>query len=324
MDIKQVRYKNARYLLKNQALGVTNFADKIGRSQSQTSAYIAERPTKNIGDKMARLIENAFDMPYGWLDERHKETELYNSVGEVKSVSANPFDEELFQQSITSNNSQRLVDASLELCKKIQKLRGDISALQKRKTQYVSELEQVFIIHGIFNLQAQGYSVVHVSEDIKIERSEFPFVSALSDIGYDVVLQAPDEKLVGIYFWAVALKQHRTPIPSFKPDIEHPGIESRLALYVVDGSELAFFYIPVTKLSGDKSVFTVEYNEVSGELKMDNFYINDLSITYLRDKVDLRLTDESRKAHLREVRARLEEKLKTMESQYEGDLKLYK
>ncbi|PTV44559.1 hypothetical protein DBL02_12800 [Acinetobacter oleivorans] len=86
MDSKTIRYKNTR-LLVDQIGGVSNFAEKINKGQSQTSQFAGTNPIKGIGNKVAREIEEAFNKPHGWLDQVHEETETTNID---KNVSA-PF-----------------------------------------------------------------------------------------------------------------------------------------------------------------------------------------------------------------------------------------
>ena len=73
MDSKSIRYTNTR-LLVDQVGGVSNFADKIGKGQSQTSQFAGTNPIKGIGNKVAREIELAFDKPHGWLDLPNENT----------------------------------------------------------------------------------------------------------------------------------------------------------------------------------------------------------------------------------------------------------
>ncbi|MHA3078806.1 LexA family protein [Acinetobacter sp. ANC 5502] len=70
MDSKTIRYNNTR-LLVEQVGGVSNFADKINKGQSQTSQFAGTNPIKGIGNKVAREIEDAFGKPHGWLDVPH-------------------------------------------------------------------------------------------------------------------------------------------------------------------------------------------------------------------------------------------------------------
>ncbi|MFV5263844.1 hypothetical protein ACMUMS_09795 [Acinetobacter courvalinii] len=72
MDSKTIRYNNTRILV-DQVGGVSNFANKINKGQSQTSQFAGTTPIKGIGNKVAREIEEAFDKPHGWLDVSHQE-----------------------------------------------------------------------------------------------------------------------------------------------------------------------------------------------------------------------------------------------------------
>lgn len=72
MDSRTIRYKNVRYLV-DFIGGVTNFADKINKSQSQASQFSGSNPIKGIGNKVAREIESAFGKDHGWLDAAHPE-----------------------------------------------------------------------------------------------------------------------------------------------------------------------------------------------------------------------------------------------------------
>ncbi|MDY7373238.1 S24 family peptidase [Acinetobacter oleivorans] len=79
MDSKTIRYKNTRHLVE-QIGGVSNFAEKINKGQSQTSQFAGTNPIKGIGNKVAREIEEAFQKPHGWLDILHTEVELDNNI----------------------------------------------------------------------------------------------------------------------------------------------------------------------------------------------------------------------------------------------------
>lgn len=81
MDSKSIRYRNTR-LLVEQMGGVSNFANKINKGQSQTSQFAGNTPIKGIGNKVAREIELAFNKPHGWLDLPHDE-QIYKTVGDL-------------------------------------------------------------------------------------------------------------------------------------------------------------------------------------------------------------------------------------------------
>lgn len=74
MDSKTIRYNNTRFLVE-QVGGVSNFAEKLNKGQSQTSQFAGSSPIKGIGNKVAREIENAFNKPHGWLDLPHDHSE---------------------------------------------------------------------------------------------------------------------------------------------------------------------------------------------------------------------------------------------------------
>ncbi|MBW8192249.1 hypothetical protein K0504_14525 [Neiella marina] len=68
-QIATYRYRNARYILFERCQGeVARFARYLQQSHSYASAYISESPTKRIGDKVARMMEQAFSLETSWLD----------------------------------------------------------------------------------------------------------------------------------------------------------------------------------------------------------------------------------------------------------------
>lgn len=70
MIISDIRRINARALAKD-VHGQAEFARRTGMPDSQVSQLIGENPTKNIGNKIARRIEEAFGKHEGWLDTPH-------------------------------------------------------------------------------------------------------------------------------------------------------------------------------------------------------------------------------------------------------------
>lgn len=85
MDSKSIRYKNTRYLVRSVG-GVSAFAEKLGKQQSQASAFAGENPSKGIGAKIARQIEASFGKPSGWLDIPHQD--MWEGVSNVESAPA--------------------------------------------------------------------------------------------------------------------------------------------------------------------------------------------------------------------------------------------
>lgn len=75
MNVKEARYINTRRLIE-QCGGVSAFAEKIGKSQSQASQIAGENPIKGIGNKIAAEIEAVFLLERGWLDRIHGDSNV--------------------------------------------------------------------------------------------------------------------------------------------------------------------------------------------------------------------------------------------------------
>jgi SOS-response transcriptional repressor LexA len=72
MESRQIRYLNARLLILRECGGeLIRFAERLNKSQPQTSAFAGENPTKGIGPKISRQIDDAFSRNRGWLDLPH-------------------------------------------------------------------------------------------------------------------------------------------------------------------------------------------------------------------------------------------------------------
>jgi len=67
-----VRRENARALAAKIG-GPAEFARKTEMSDSQVSQIIGKTPKKNIGNIIAKRIEDAFGLPCGWLDNSQLE-----------------------------------------------------------------------------------------------------------------------------------------------------------------------------------------------------------------------------------------------------------
>lgn len=72
-EISEIRLENARALAE-QAGGTGAFAARIDREPTQASRFMGRNPSKNIGDRLARHIEECFGKPRGWLDTDHSQT----------------------------------------------------------------------------------------------------------------------------------------------------------------------------------------------------------------------------------------------------------
>ena len=70
MDIKQVRLENLLTLIK--AVGSQiKFSRKVEIDSTHLSQIKNPKNKKNLGEKLARKIEGAMGLPYGWMDKLH-------------------------------------------------------------------------------------------------------------------------------------------------------------------------------------------------------------------------------------------------------------
>lgn len=82
MENKEIRKANleALYEKRQHESGMTKaqFAELIETSPAALSQLLGPNPHRNIGDKMARKIETALDLPFGWMDVLHASEEPSN------------------------------------------------------------------------------------------------------------------------------------------------------------------------------------------------------------------------------------------------------
>lgn len=78
MDIKDIRHRNVRALVNElqgmaardgkRSGGMTMLAEMLGKSVAQVSRFASGKPSTQIGDRIAREIEEAFGKERGWMD----------------------------------------------------------------------------------------------------------------------------------------------------------------------------------------------------------------------------------------------------------------
>lgn len=78
IDIYEIRHRNVRLLVRqlekdagktgDRPGGLVMLADKLRKSSGQTAHFASDKPTKRLGDKIAREIEEAFGLEYAWMD----------------------------------------------------------------------------------------------------------------------------------------------------------------------------------------------------------------------------------------------------------------
>lgn len=92
MDIKSIRKSNLErliieFLKRDRHTTKAAFAEMCGISPAQLSQLLGENSSRNIGDKMARKIEQAMERPFGWLDSpRNAPSSIKNELEYVGAV----------------------------------------------------------------------------------------------------------------------------------------------------------------------------------------------------------------------------------------------
>ncbi|WP_354010879.1 hypothetical protein [Endozoicomonas lisbonensis] len=151
MDIKEIRRHNAR-LLANRFKTMSRFADAIDQSATYVSRLIGKNPTKAIGGKVAREIEESFDKPHGWLDtyreslddQNNKEVFFSKQSATVSSDNDTPISQE-------KKETRPTVVTSFQRWRKISELEHKAAALlaeaedeqHKLEKQITSEVEGI-------------------------------------------------------------------------------------------------------------------------------------------------------------------------------------
>lgn len=80
MKISDTRLQNFRRVLAEQKLRLTDIAELLGKAPAQVSAFGGKKPTKGIGDQIAREIEKALHLHHGYLDMPYGIGEFNNAT----------------------------------------------------------------------------------------------------------------------------------------------------------------------------------------------------------------------------------------------------
>ena len=94
MDITQTRRRNALQLIHDHGISKAELSRRLDKSPQHINQLLRDRDPKNIGHKMARAIESAFDKPTGWLDRTD------DDAGQLQPIDSSPAG--LFQYAIAS------------------------------------------------------------------------------------------------------------------------------------------------------------------------------------------------------------------------------
>lgn len=86
MNITDIRRENLRDYIADKYKTRKEFAEKIGKASSQVNAWFAKSSAKKeIGEKLARSLEETLQLPYGWLD-RTQRTYEYEFVEALQKL----------------------------------------------------------------------------------------------------------------------------------------------------------------------------------------------------------------------------------------------
>ena len=79
MDTNEIRLQNVKKLI-DTFRTQSEFADKIGKHNTQVSAWFKKDTTKKIGEKLAREIEQKLNLEIGSLDKSESQTSVVTMV----------------------------------------------------------------------------------------------------------------------------------------------------------------------------------------------------------------------------------------------------
>ena len=74
--IEEIRRDNLR-ILESQAGGRAELCQKLDKDQKYVSQLIGKTPSGNIGNKVAREVEEVFELESGWMDNVHTSEAAY-------------------------------------------------------------------------------------------------------------------------------------------------------------------------------------------------------------------------------------------------------
>jgi len=75
-DIIEIRKDNLRELLERYDGRAVALAEAIGKSQSLVNQWLSTKTNKPMSNETARYIEEVLELPYGWMDNLHRDSSL--------------------------------------------------------------------------------------------------------------------------------------------------------------------------------------------------------------------------------------------------------
>jgi hypothetical protein len=68
IDKKVIRQQQAQVLMRENAIGIMELAACMGLDEAKLAAMVGEGATRQLSDSAARLMEQTFSKPVGWMD----------------------------------------------------------------------------------------------------------------------------------------------------------------------------------------------------------------------------------------------------------------
>ncbi len=65
---KLIRQQQAQQLMRENAIGMLELAACLGQDEAKLATMVGDQPTRALTDALARLMEQTFSKPVGWLD----------------------------------------------------------------------------------------------------------------------------------------------------------------------------------------------------------------------------------------------------------------
>lgn len=76
MDVTETRRINLIAIIERSQKKKAALSEQIGVSASYLSQITSTKNPANIGSQMARKIEDSFELPHGWMDTHHDESDV--------------------------------------------------------------------------------------------------------------------------------------------------------------------------------------------------------------------------------------------------------
>ena len=68
IDNKIIRQQQAQLLMRENAISLMELAACLGLDENKLDTMVGESPTRQLTDTLARLMEQTFSKPAGWMD----------------------------------------------------------------------------------------------------------------------------------------------------------------------------------------------------------------------------------------------------------------